>query len=80
MGIGGRSDEWEQVKGAIVDCLGEMGEAADREGFVIAGEAHCGAAVDRSDRALWAIEAVGNERVRLHFDIVHMYLSGEPIV
>ena len=43
----------------------------------MAGEAHCGAAVDRSERALWLIDTVGSPHARLHFDIVHFYLSGE---
>ena len=47
------------------------------EGFLFTGEAHCSAAVDRSERALWAIESVGSPAVRLHFDIVHFYLVGE---
>lgn len=77
LGIGGRKDQWEDVKGRIVDHLGDYGRLAQEEGFLLAAEAHCGAAVDRSDRALWVIESVGSPAVRLHFDIVHFYLAGE---
>ena len=77
LGIGGRTEHWEDVKGRIVDQLGDYGRLAEEEGFLLAAEAHCGAAVDRSERALWAIESVGSPAVRLHFDIVHFYLAGE---
>ena len=77
LGIGGRSDQWEDVKGRIVDQLGDYGRLAREEGFLVAAEAHCGAAVDRSERALWALGSVGSPAVRLHFDIVHFYLAGE---
>ena len=77
LGIGGRSDQWDEVKGRIVDQLGDYGRLAQEEGFLVAAEAHCGAAVDRSERALWAIESVASPAVRLHFDIVHFYLAGE---
>ena len=77
LGIGGRSGQWEDVKGRIVDQLGDYGRLAREEGFLVAAEAHCGAAVDRSERALWAIESAGSPAVRLHFDIVHFYLAGE---
>ena len=44
-----------------------------------AGEAHCGAAVYNSDRAVWLFDTVDSPRVRMHFDIVHMFLAGEEI-
>lgn len=77
MGIGGRSEHWEHVKDQIVDRLGDYARLGREEGCIIAAEAHCGAAVDRSERALWVIESVGSPALRLHFDIVHFYLSGE---
>ena len=77
LGIGGRKDQWEQLKGRIVDHLGDYGRLARQEGFLVAAEAHCRAAVDRSERALWVIESVASPAVRLHFDIVHFYLAGE---
>ena len=52
---------------------------ADREDFVLAGEAHCGAAVYNSERITRLLDAVDHRRVRLHFDIVHLFLAGEPI-
>ncbi len=78
-GIGGKTANWEQDKPGIIERLKEYAALAEEEDFVIAAEAHCGAAVDRSDRALEVIEAVDSPNLRLHFDIVHFYLAGESI-
>jgi sugar phosphate isomerase/epimerase len=77
MGFGGKSDQWQTQREVIVARLGEYAQTAAREGFVLAGEAHQGAAVDRSSRALDVINSVASPHVRLHFDIVHLHLAGE---
>lgn len=76
-GIGGKSALWETQRYQIVEQLRDYDDLARDEGFILAVEAHCNAAVDRSERALWVIEQVGSPRVRLHFDIVHFFLAGE---
>ena len=78
-GIGGKSDLWQKQRNQIVQRFMDYAELASAEGFIIAGEAHCGAAVDRSERAIWIIETVDSPSVGLHFDIVHFYLAGERI-
>lgn len=77
MGIGGKNADWESERDRIIDTLGDYDKLAAKEGFILAAEAHCGAAVDRSERALHVIHSVSSPRIRLHFDIVHFYLSGE---
>jgi len=79
MGIGGGRDAWDAVREVLPEQLGAYGELARQEDFIIAGEAHCGAAVDRSERVVWLMDAVADPRVRFHFDIVHLFLAGEPI-
>ena len=76
-GIGGRTAQWEQVRGQIVRQLRDHDRVAREEGYILAIEPHCNAAVDRSERALWVIHEVDSPHVRLHFDIVHMFLAGE---
>ena len=76
-GIGGQTHEWLKIRDVIVEQARAFGDLAERDGFRIAVEAHSGAAVDRSTRALWLIDQIGQERVRLHFDMVHFYLAGE---
>ena len=78
-GIGGKSDLWEEQRDQIVQRFMDYAQLASAEGFIIAGEAHCGAAVDRSKRAIWVIETVDSPSAGLHFDIIHFYLAGEQI-
>jgi len=76
-GIGGKTALWETQRHQIVKQLRDYDKLARDEGFILAVEAHCNAAVDRSERALWVIEEVGSPHIRLHFDIVHFFLAGE---
>jgi len=78
-GFGGRKDDWDGIRNDLVRLLRDYAEVAQQEGFVLAGEAHAGAAVNRSERITWLLDKVGHPRVRLHFDIVHLFLAGEPI-
>ena len=79
IGIGGKKDQWEEIRDDLVGLLKKYAALADECDFVLAGEAHCGAAVDRSERIAWLLDTVGHPRVRLHFDIVHMFLAGEEV-
>jgi sugar phosphate isomerase/epimerase len=79
MGLGGRATQWEEKRQRLVDLLRDYTTLAEREDFVLAGEAHCGAAVDRSERVAWVLDAVNHPRIRFHFDIVHMFLAGEKV-
>ncbi|MDP6114944.1 MAG: sugar phosphate isomerase/epimerase [Planctomycetota bacterium] len=79
IGIGGRTEDWDEKKGRIVERLRDYADLAEREDFILAGEAHCGAAVDRSERVVWLFDTVNHPRIRFHFDIVHMFLAGEEI-
>jgi sugar phosphate isomerase/epimerase len=77
MGIGGARKDWDDIKDDLVGLLQEYAKLADEEDFVLAGEAHCGAAVYNSERARWLFDTVNHPRVKMHFDIVHMFLAGE---
>ncbi len=78
VGIGGKTAHWEDVRTLIVDRLSDYGQAGIEHNFVLAGEAHVNAAVDRSERALWVMQQVNQpSTVGLHFDIVHLFLAGE---
>ncbi len=79
-----RGFHFPQVFGAEAgeeDCaaLDRHLELASDEGFALAVEAHCNAMIDRTERAIWLMEALDNPLIRLHFDIVHFYLAREPI-
>lgn len=79
VGIGGRSPMWETHRDLLIQLLKDYGKIASEEGFTLAIEAHANAMVDRTERALWVIKAVDDPRIRLHFDIVHFFLAGDPI-
>jgi len=78
-GIGGRTAMWETHSDLLLQQIGDYAKLASGEGFVLAVEAHCNAMIDRTERAIWLMEAVNNPLIRLHFDIVHFYLAKEPI-
>lgn len=78
-GFGGKTADWDEVRGPLADRLADWGKLADELDIKVAGEAHSGAAVDRSDRAAALLDQVGHPRVGLHFDIVHFFLGGERI-
>jgi sugar phosphate isomerase/epimerase len=77
IGIGGKSSEWPARRDQVIRILQDYAPLAEREQFVLAGEAHAGAAVDRSGRALAGFNAVNSPWGRMHFDIIHMFLAGE---
>jgi len=77
MGIGGARNDWDDIRDDLVTLLKGYVDLAAEEDFILAAEAHCGAAVYNSERATWLFNAVGSPRVKMHFDIVHMFLAGE---
>ena len=79
MGIGGKSALWETQREGIVRLLEDYAKIASDEGFILAVEPHVNAAVDRTDRAIWLMKSLDHPLIRLHFDIVHLYLAGEAI-
>ncbi|HUS80009.1 MAG TPA: sugar phosphate isomerase/epimerase family protein [Armatimonadota bacterium] len=79
MGFGGKRDDWDAIRPRMVQLLGDYADLAEQEDFILAGEAHCGAAVYNSERIVSLLSEVNDPRVRLHFDIVHLFLAGEPI-
>ena len=79
VGIGGRTAMWETHRDILVRLLADYAKLAEDEGFTLAIEAHANAMVDRTERAIWVLDTVDNPLIKLHFDMVHFYLAGEPI-
>ncbi len=79
MGAGGRTAMWDTHRDLLVRLLGDYAELASEEGFTLAIEAHANAMIDRTERAIWVLDKVDDPRIKLHFDMVHFYLAGEPI-
>lgn len=78
-GFGGKSEDWPNVRPRLIEQLRDYADLAEREDFVLAGEAHSGGAVNSTERVIEVLEPVDNPRVRLHFDIVHFFIGGEEI-
>lgn len=78
-GIGGRTAMWETHRELLVRLLEDYAKLASDEGFILAVEPHVNAMVDRTERALWLMKTLDDPLIRLHFDIVHLYLAREPI-
>ena len=79
MGFGGKTSGWDTQRDALVSRLRDYAHVAAAEVIILAGETHCGALVDRTERALWVLHEVDDPRIRLHFDIVHFFLAEETI-
>lgn len=78
-GSGGNSGMWEARRDDLARFLDDYAKIADRHDAIIALEPHVNAMVDRSERAIWLMKTLDNPYIKLHFDIVHMFLAKEPI-
>jgi len=79
--LGGRSVDWPDGKTRLLDTVAAYAEFAAREDFTLALEPHYGGLLDRTERVLWLMDALGdNPRVRLLFDISHFQLAGDDVL
>ena len=77
--IGGKSAEWDDLKGLIVDRVGETVRLSAERNVVVALEPHSGQAVDTPDKMLYVIEQVNSPFCRVNFDISHFNIIGIPV-
>ena len=80
---GGQPDDWEQVKGMLVDRFGELADYASRVGVVVGMEPHVGMALHRPEQVLWLLEQIDSPGLTIHFDISHFNVQGmamEPVI
>ncbi|HGJ64623.1 TPA: sugar phosphate isomerase/epimerase [bacterium] len=78
-GSGGNSSMWEAKRDNLARLIDDYAKVADRYDAIIAVEPHVNAMVDRSERAIWLMKILDNPFVKLHFDIVHLFLAKEKI-
>ena len=74
--MGGSTARYEEQRDEFVRRLNDYAEVAAKARCMLAAEPHVGGAIDRPERALWLVEAVGSPLVRLNFDISHFDLIG----
>jgi sugar phosphate isomerase/epimerase len=80
---GGGPDDWDRVKGLLVERFGELAEHARRAEVLIGMEPHVGAALHRPEQALWLREQIDSPGLTIHFDISHFNVQGmamEPVI
>lgn len=74
--LGGKTADWEKLKGTLVDEVGEWAKVADASKTTVCFKAHADQAVDRPERAIWLLKQVNNPRIRTIYDYGHFYLEG----
>ena len=72
----GRPEDWEEVKGMLVDRFGELAAYAHGRGVIVGMEPHVGAALHAPEQVLWLLEQVNSPGLRVHFDISHFNVQG----
>jgi sugar phosphate isomerase/epimerase len=80
---GGEPDDWDRVKGTLVDRFGELARYAQGAGVMIGMEPHVGAALHRPEQVLWLLEQIDSHGLTIHFDISHFNVQGmamEPVI
>ena len=73
---GGNPEEWDEVKGTLVERCGELADHAQRAGVIVGMEPHVGAALHRPEQVLWLLEHVNSPALTVHFDISHFNVQG----
>jgi sugar phosphate isomerase/epimerase len=73
---GGEAEDWEAVKGLLVERFGQLAEHARAASVMIGAEPHVGTALRRPEDALWLIEQVNSPGLTIHFDISHFNVQG----
>jgi sugar phosphate isomerase/epimerase len=73
---GGRPEEWEQLKGVLVERIGDYVQFATERGVTIALEPHVGGAVDRPEKVLWLIEQIASPFLKVNADYSHFQAQG----
>lgn len=77
--VGGASEDWDHVRGILVDRVGALAAYTGERGVTLAVEPHVNTALDRPERVVWLIEQVNSPFARVNFDISHFNVIGLPI-
>lgn len=74
--IGGKSADWEEIKGTMADELHAWARVAEDAKTTVCFKPHVGNAVSSPERAIWLLKEVGSPRIRIIYDYSHFYLEG----
>ncbi len=73
---GGKPEDWDAVKGMLVEHFGELADHAQRVGAIVGMEPHVGAAMHHPEQVLWLLKQVNSPALGIHFDISHFNVQG----
>lgn len=73
---GGKPEDWDAVKGMLVEHVGELADHAQRVGAIVGMEPHVGAAMHHPEQVLWLLKQVNSPALGIHFDISHFNVQG----
>ena len=74
--LGGKTSEWEVLKGHFVTELKLWAKIAENAKSVVCFKPHAAQAVHSPERALWLLKEVGSRHLRMVYDYSHMSLEG----
>lgn len=72
--LGGRPNQWENVKEQMAAALEEWAKTAEAARTIIAVKAHIGGALHTPQGAKWLLERVDSRWIRLNYDFGHFQL------
>ncbi len=75
----GQVEDWDAVKDKLVATFGELADHAARTGTIVGVEPHINQALARPEQAIWLVEQINSPALRVHFDISHFNVQGDPM-
>jgi sugar phosphate isomerase/epimerase len=73
---GAAPEDWEAVKGTLVERCGLLAAHAERAGVIVGIEPHVGQALHTPEQVLWLVRQVDSPAFTIHFDISHFNVQG----
>jgi sugar phosphate isomerase/epimerase len=77
--VGGRSDQWDELKPLLFERMGELVRYGEQNGVVIAAEPHVASMLDTPERVLELVHTINSPYLMLNFDISHFNVQGYSI-
>jgi inosose dehydratase len=74
--LGGRPEQWSQVKDLMAKRLRDWAKVAEDDDFTLAIKAHVGGALHTPEDAVWLGSQANSERVKCAYDYSHFQLRG----
>lgn len=77
--LGGKPEQWDEVKQRMVDALGDWERVAAASRTVVAVKAHAFGALHRPDDAAWLVRQIDSPWIKLVFDYSHFERQNLPL-